>query len=382
MSRRIRLGMVGGGAGGFIGGVHRMAARLDHRFDLVAGALSSDPARAAASAVECGIAPERSYSDYRDMARKEAARPDGVEVVSIVTPNHLHVPVACAFLEAGIHVICDKPLASTYEDAQALYEVLERAGRLFVLTHNYSGYPMVRHAQELVTQNALGPLRVVQVEYAQDWLARNVERQGVKGAEWRTDVARAGLGGAIGDIGTHAYHLMRFVTGLRPESLRAELSSFVSGRSLDDDAQIMLRFEGGARGMLWASQVASGHANGLRLRVYGEKAGIEWLQEEPDRLSFRPLDGPAQTFIRGGHGIGEAATAATRIPGGHPEGYLEAFATLYREAADKILAFETGTPSPDLPGIVEGLEGMRFILAAVQSAQNDGSRVPLHSADA
>lgn len=379
--RRIRLGMVGGGSGSFIGAVHRMAARLDDRFELVAGALSSDPETACNSAAGLGIAVDRSYASYEEMAEDESRRADGVEAVSVVTPNHLHVPVSLTFLNAGIHVICDKPLAASLDEGLRLQQVVAKSGRLFILTHNYSGYPLVRHARELFKQDVLGEIRVVQVEYAQDWLATDIEREGSKGAEWRTDPSRAGAGGAIGDIGTHAFHLLRFVTGLEVETLQAQLTSFVPGRKLDDNAEIMLRFKGGARGAIWVSQVAVGKANGLKLRVYGEKASISWTQEEPDKMHFAELGMPSQILIRGGPGLGARAAAATRIPAGHPEGYIEAFACLYRDAADLIEdARFSGTASSrpgNVPDISDGIEGLRFIDAVVRSSTHEGARVRL-----
>lgn len=371
MRPRIRLGMVGGGRGAFIGAVHRIAARLDDRFTLVAGALSADPERALLSAGEIGLAPERSYTSYAEMARAEAARPDGIEAVAVVTPNDLHFPVAKAFLEAGIHVICDKPVTATLEEAEALARLVEDSGRLFLLTHIYAGYPLVRQARAMVAAGALGRLRVVQVEYAQDWLSTELEATGAKGALWRTDPARAGLGGALGDIGTHAYHLLRFVTGLRVEALAADLDSFVPGRRLDDNAHVMLRLSGGAKGLFWASQVAPGNENGLRLRVYGEAGGLAWSQEEPNVLWHAPLGEPPRRLTRGGPGLAPEAMRVTRIPSGHPEGYLEAFATLYAEAAELIEARREGRAPQVTPvaGIAEGLEGLRFVAAAVRSAR-------------
>src|SRR5213594_1926957 len=274
--RRLRLGMVGGGPGAFIGAVHRIAARMDDRFELVAGALSSDPARSRTTALELHIAPERAYGSFAEMAAAEAKRPDRIDAVSIVTPNHVHFGPAKAFLEAGIHVICDKPLTTTVEDALALEQIVRRSGLIFGLTHNYTGYPVVRQAREMVQAGELGRLRVVQVEYAQDWLTTPVEATGNKQAVWRTDPAQSGPAGSLGDIGTHAYNIACFVTGMRCEQVAADVSIFVPGRRLDDNVQVLLRFEGGARGMLWASQVATGNENNLRLRVYGEKAGLEW----------------------------------------------------------------------------------------------------------
>ena len=374
-TRRIRLGMVGGGQGAFIGGVHRIAARLDDRYELVAGALSGNPERASSSAEEIGIAPDRSYAGFQEMATAEAARTDGIDVVSIVTPNHLHAEIATAFLKAGIHVICDKPMTTSVEDAQQLVDLVRSTGGLFVLTHNYTGYPMVRQARSMVKEGVLGPIRLVQVEYPQDWLTNKVEDNGSKQAEWRTDPKRSGAGGAVGDIGTHAYNLACFVSGLTLHELCAELTTFVTGRQLDDDVQILMRFEGGAKGMLWASQVAPGHENGLKLRVYGSRGGLEWTQSDPNYLWFTPLGEPKQLITRGGAGSTDAAARITRIPAGHPEGYLEGFANIYREAADAIVAFRNGQPVPDgviYPTVEDGLDGMQFIAAAVESSRQGG----------
>jgi predicted dehydrogenase len=372
-ARRIRLGMVGGGQGAFIGAVHRMAARLDDQYELVAGALSSRREVAIASAAALGLAADRTYADFAEMARAEAARPDGIEAVAIVTPNDLHFAPAKAFLEAGIHVICDKPMTATLGEARALMSIRASRDAKFLLTHNYSGYPLVRQARELVRSGALGTLRLVQAEYAQDWLTTPLEREpGATGAQWRTDPSRAGAGGAIGDIGTHAYHLMRFVSGLETEALSAELTSFVPGRQLDDNVAILLRLAGGARGMLWASQVAVGNENGLRLRVYGDRAGLDWSQEDPNRLWFTRLGEPRQLFTRGGPVAGKPAPAmGLRVPSGHPEGYIEAFATLYTQFA-AVIRGEGDVEAGLLPGIAEGVEGMEFITAAIASSGNDG----------
>ncbi len=369
---RIRLGMVGGGQGAFIGAVHRIAARLDDQFELVAGALSSNPERAKASATELSLAADRSYGSFEEMAKAEAARPDGIEAVAIVTPNHMHAPVAKAFLEAGIHVICDKPMTTTVKEAEELAALVEKTGKVFVLTHNYTGYPMVRQAREMIAKGELGELRLVQAEYPQDWLTEPAERSGSKQAEWRTDPARSGAGGAIGDIGTHAYNLAGFVTGLKAERLLAQLTSFVEGRPLDDDVQILLRYHGGARGMLWASQVAVGHENGLKLRVYGTRGGLEWVQADPNYLWFTRYGEPKQLLTRGGAGAGPAATRVTRVPSGHPEGYLEGFATIYAEAARAIRAARQGRkPDADViyPTVQDGVDGMKFIAAAVASSK-------------
>ncbi|MDR6407517.1 Gfo/Idh/MocA family protein [Paraburkholderia terricola] len=372
--RRLRLGMVGGGQGAFIGAVHRIAARLDDRFELVAGALSSDPRRAQASAAEAGIA--RSYADWNEMARAEAARDDGIDAVAIVTPNHLHAPVATAFLEAGIHVVCDKPLAISLAEGEALARLAREKKKLFALTHTYSGYPLVRHARELIERGELGELRVVQVEYAQDWLAEPIETSGVnKQAGWRTDPALAGPAGCLGDIGTHAYHLAAFVTGMTPSALSAELHTFVPGRRIDDHVQAMLRYSNGARGMLWASQVASGAENALRLRVYGTKASLVFDQEHPNALWFTPLGGSAERLTRG-RVTSAIAAHATRVPPGHPEGYLEAFAQLYKDAALQIEALDEGRPLPAesllLTTVEDGVAGLRFIDAVLASNAADG----------
>nr|WP_040672234.1 Gfo/Idh/MocA family oxidoreductase [Rhodobacter sp. SW2] len=373
---RLKLGMVGGGQGAFIGAVHRIAARLDGHWDLVAAALSSDPARAAASAAELGI--DRSYENYLDMAVAEAGRADGIDAVAIVTPNHLHAPVAEAFLRAGIHVICDKPLTATMAQAEHLAKVVAESGKQFILTHNYTAYPLIRQARAMVASGALGTIRLVNAEYLQDWLATPLEQTGSKQAEWRTDPARSGVGGAIGDIGTHALNLAGFVTGLQVTQLSADLTSFVPGRRLDDDAQVRLRFAGGAKGLLWASQVATGNENGLRLRVYGDKGGIEWQQENPNVLRFTPLGQPTQILTRAGAGSWPQAARVSRTPAGHPEGYLEGFATIYAEAAALIAHAKYGTPldpAVTAPGLADGMLGMRFQVACVASSQADAAWV-------
>lgn len=377
-ARRIRLGQVGGGQGAFIGAVHRMASRLDDRYELVAGAFSSDPQRARASARGLRVDPARAYDDYRIMAERESQRPDGIEAVSVVTPNHLHYPVAREFLRRGVHVICDKPMTSTLEDAERLRAVArtarEETGALLFVTYNYSAYPLIRHARELVATGAIGRLRVVRMEYAQDWLAERLEDTGQKQAGWRTDPAQAGAGGAIGDIGTHAMHLAGFVCSEEPEQLAADLSSLIPGRTLDDNAHVMLRYASGARGTLWCSQVAPGCENGLSLRVFGERGGLEWRQEEPNVLIHTPLGELPRRLTRGGPALGLAAEATTRIPAGHPEGYLEAFATLYREIAD---AIETNSAADTLPNEEDGLRGVAFVRACVDSHERDGVWITL-----
>jgi predicted dehydrogenase len=368
--RPIRLGMVGGGTGAFIGYVHRIASRLDGDFQLVAGALSSRAEVAKESGRNLGLADDRIYTDFAEMARAEAAREDGIEAVSIVTPNNMHFAPAKAFLEAGIHVICDKPLTSTIEDAYALRKVQPKNGAKFLLTHNYTGYPLIRQARELVASGALGRIRVVQAEYPQDWLTEPTDEDN-KQASWRTDPARSGAGGAIGDIGTHAYNLARYVTGLKTEAVSADLTAFVPGRRLDDNVHIMLRFEGGAKGMLWASQVAVGCENGQQLRVYGEKAGLEWRQDNPNYMWYTEFGKPKQLLTRGGAiDAPPAASMGIRIPTGHPEGYLEAFATLYSQFA-AIIRGEGKDFEGLLPTLDDGVEGMEFIMASVKSSEND-----------
>ncbi|MCK0168362.1 Gfo/Idh/MocA family oxidoreductase [Jannaschia sp. S6380] len=373
---RIRLGMVGGGQGAFIGGVHRIAARMDDRYELVAGAFSSTPERAKASGEELGIDPKRSYADFAEMARREARLKDGIEAVSIVTPNHVHFAAAREFLKRGIHVICDKPLTSTLSDAKKMVRAAESSDALFVLTHNYTGYPMVRQARRMVADGEIGRIRVVQVEYPQDWLTEAAESEGLKQAEWRTDPERSGAGGCVGDIGTHAFNLAEFVTGLRVESLGADLQTFVDGRRLDDNVHVLLRYEGGARGMLWSSQVAPGNENALRLRVYGESGGLEWAQEDPNHLWFTPHGQPKRLLTRGGAGFTEET--GSRIPPGHPEGYLEGFANIYSQAADLIVAHRDGhVPDHLLPTVADGLRGMRFIDACVRSSKRNAAWVEL-----
>lgn len=375
----IRLGMVGGGSGAFIGGVHRIAARLDDRYRLVAGALASDPGRAHASAAELGLAEDRSYGDFTEMAKRETRLKDGIEAVSVVTPNHLHYPVAREFLKRGIHVICDKPLTATLPEARKLAQLAESSGALFILTHNYTAYPLIRQARAMIAAGDLGPLRVVQVEYPQDWLTKPAAPDN-KQADWRNDPARSGMGGATGDIGTHAYNLARFVTGLPLEKLAADLQMFGAGRRVDDNAHVLLRFEGGVRGMLWCSQVAPGHENGLRLRVFGEEGGLDWSQENPNQLWHTPTGEAKRLITRGGPGTGPAAQRLQRIPPGHPEGFLEAFANLYGEAAAAITAHRTGAPLPDevtFPTVQDGLEGVAFIDACLRSSERDAAWVTL-----
>ena len=377
---RIRLGMVGGGRDAFIGAVHRIASRIDDHYELVAGCFSSSPEKSLASGADLGVAPGRCYGSFAEMAARESRRKDGIEAVAIVTPNHMHAPVALQFLKRGIHVICDKPLTATLPEAKRLAKAVTESGVVFVLTHNYTGYPMIRQAKAMVAAGDLGEIRLVQVEYVQDWLAADLESSGQKQADWRTDPARSGAGGSTGDIGTHAFNLANFVSGLTLDSLAADLQSFVPGRRVDDNAHVLLRFQGGARGMLWCSQVASGQENGLRLRLYGTKAGIEWEQENPNYLWVTPLGASKYRLTRGGSGSGEAAARLTRIPAGHPEGYLEGFANIYAEAARAILARRDGTPldgAVTFPGLKDGLEGVAFVDACVRSSRRNGAWVGL-----
>lgn len=375
--RRLRLGMVGGGQGAFIGAVHRIAARLDDDWTLVAGAFSSDAERARASGAELRLDPARCHTDWREMARTEAARreagDDGIDAVAIVTPNHLHVPVARAFVEAGIPVICDKPLATSLAEAQALQRLARERRVPVALTHNYSAYPVIRAARAMVAAGEIGTLRLVQVEYAQDWLAEPLETSGQKQAAWRTDPALAGPAGCLGDIGTHAAQLAEFVSGETPAQLSAELCRFVPGRRVDDHVQVQLRYASGARGLLWASQVATGEANHLRLRLYGSRAALHWDQEAPEQLGLNRLGEGSLCLRRGGPGWPDSAAGlagVTRTPAGHPEGYLEAFAQLYRDfAAD--LRDPQGVPR--VPGLDDGVRSLAFVETVLASAARDSA---------
>jgi predicted dehydrogenase len=378
---RLRLGMVGGGRDAFIGAVHRIAARIDDQYELVAGCFSSNPEKSKASGADLGLDPARCYLSFAEMASREARKKDGIDVVAIVTPNHMHAPVAMQFLRRGIHVICDKPLTATLPEAKKLAKAAEAAGVVFALTHNYTGYPMIRQAKAMIAGGELGDLRVVQVEYAQDWLTEPLEGTGQKQADWRTDPARSGAGGSTGDIGTHAFNLANFVTGLTLDTLAADLTAFVPGRRVDDNGHVMMRYKGGAKGMLWCSQVAPGNENALRLRVYGTKGGLEWAQEDPNYLWFTPFGQQKRLITRGGAGAGPEAARVTRVPPGHPEGYLEGFANIYAEAARAITARKTGTVLPagtTFPGLNEGLEGVAFVDACVRSSARNGAWVGLN----
>jgi predicted dehydrogenase len=368
--RRLRAGIVGGGRGSFIGAVHRMAAELDGEVELVAGAMSSDSVVARDSAADWFLA--RSYAGFTDMAATEA-RSRGIDFVIVATPNHLHWPVAQAFLAAGIHVVCDKPLALSLAQGQELARLVESSGALFALSHNYTGYPAVREARELVGSGRLGAIRKVMVEYTQDWLMEPLESHGNKQAAWRTDPERAGPSGCAADIGTHAQNLAEYVTGLEIEALCADLSSFVPGRRLDDDANILLRFAGGAKGSLVCSQIACGEENRLGLRVYGSLGGLEWQQQEPNTLLLKPAGRPWQRLLSGAGYLSATARAASRLPAGHPEGYIEAFANLYRAFIADVRRVARGqAPRRDYPGVREGLRGLRFIAGAVESSRSGG----------
>jgi predicted dehydrogenase len=378
---KIRLGMVGGGQGAFIGAVHRLAARMDDHYEFVAGALSADPKKARASAADLGLAKDRSYGSYEEMARAESKRSDGIEAVSIVTPNHVHVKAAMAFIKAGIHVICDKPLALSLKEAKQLEALLKKHPKtVFALTHNYSGYPMIRQAKTMIAKGELGDIRLVQGEYPQDWLTTALEKTGQKQADWRTDPKRSGAGGCVGDIGTHTYQLMCDVSGLAASEISADLTTFVKGRALDDNVQVMLRYKSGARGSLWASQVAPGNENGLKLRIYGTKGGLEWTQADPNYLWYTPFGEPKRLITRGGAGSGAEAGRMTRVPPGHPEGYLEGFANIYTEVAKVIVAARDGKkPAKEVsfPGIRDGVDGMAFIEACVKSSRGNAKWVKL-----
>ena len=384
--RRLRMGMVGGGPGAFIGDAHRRAACIDGGVELVAGAFAADAARSRRKGAELGLDPGRAYASYADMVEGERARPADarIDFVSVVTPNHLHFAIAKAFLEAGFHVVCDKPMTFTADEARALRRVVRKSRRVFALTHNYTGYPMVKLARDLVRQGDLGRLRKVVVEYPQGWLATRLERTGQKQAQWRTDPARSGAAGCMGDIGTHAENLAEYVTGLRIVELCADLTTFVRGRRLDDDGNVLVRFQKGARGVLHASQVSVGEENALALRVYGERKGLEWRQEEPNALRVRSNDGPVEVWSRGQGYVADrspAAARAARLPAGHPEAFLDAFASVYRNAADTIRARLAGAdPDPlalDFPTVDDGLRGMLFIEALLESARSDRKWTPV-----
>jgi predicted dehydrogenase len=371
-SRKLRMGMVGGGPGAFIGPVHRIAAELDGKIELVAGAFSSVPERSRAAAEMYRIDPSRCYSDYSEMIEVERRRDDAIDFVSIVTPNALHLPVAIKALRHGFPVMSDKPATATYEQALALEAAVKETNLPYGLTHTYAGYALVREARAICASGELGAIRKVAVEYLQGWLSRKVEATGQKQAAWRVDPALNGPGGCIGDIGVHAFHLLEYVTGLQTVALQATLLSVVEGRPVDDDCTALLRLNNGSQAVLMTSQIATGERNGLRLRVYGEAGSLEWAQEDPNRLRVKWIDGPEEIRHAAGGYLSDSATAVTRLPGGHPEGYLEAFAVLYREWADGLSAWKSGAAEPlpeTLPGLQAAVRGMRFIDRAIASSQ-------------
>ena len=377
--RKLRLAMVGGGPGSNIGDTHRRAAGFDGRYTLLAGVFASDPARSRAFAASLEIAPDRRYGSWEEMAEREGGRKDGVEVVAIMTPNASHHPIAKAFLERGIDVICDKPLTTGLDDALDLLRLARRTGLVFAVTYNYTGYPMVRQAREMVRSGELGAIRLVQVEHASGWASTLLEASGHKQATWRTTPSIAGKSAVVGDIGTHAHHLARFVTGLEVTEVSAELSTLVPGRKSDDNAHVKLRFTNGARGLMWVSMAATGNLHGQRIRVFGEKASLEWIQEQPEQLHLRPLDGPHRVLSRGCGYLSAAAQRATRLWPGHPEGFLEAFANLYSGAADAVLARRDDAPldrsALSFPTVEDGVLGVKFVEVAVESSRRDGAWV-------
>jgi predicted dehydrogenase len=366
--RKLRAGIVGGGIGSFIGTVHRIAVQLDNQAEVIAGAMSTDSKKAEESARAWFL--RRSYNSFQQMAEVEPTLPDGIDFVMVTVPNYLHFRVAKAFLEQGISVICDKPLASTLEEAKELVALVQRSNVVFALTHNYTGYPAVRQARAMVQQGLIGDIRKVLVEYIQGWLMEPIETAGNKQAAWRTNPAQAGISSCVGDIGTHAENLLEFVTGLQIKSLCADLTTFVPGRALEDDANILLRLENGGKGVLTCSQVAAGEENGLSIRIYGSKAGLEWHQMEPNTLILKLPDQPGQILRTGQPYMSEEAKQATRLPAGHPEGFYEAFANIYKMALEDIRRVQTGQkPLGGYPNVYDGLRGMQFVNKAVESSK-------------
>jgi len=371
MARKLRMGMIGGGTGSFIGDVHRRAAAIDGMIDLVCGAFSSNEEKSKASGKALYLPEDRCYGSFEEMILKEKELPEGVRMdfVSIVTPNHMHFPPAKLALEHGFHVVCDKPMTLTLEEALALETIVEKSGKLFALTHNYTGHPMVKQARAMVAKGDLGTIRKIQVQYLQGWLSTAVEQTGQKQASWRVDPKRSGIGGALGDIGTHAENLAEYITGLKIEELAADLGKFGEGRVLDDDGNLLLRMENGAKGTMSISQIALGEENNLAIKVYGEKGSLEWHQENPNELITHWLEEPVKIFTPNGNNLYEEALNVSRIPAGHPEGYLEAFATIYKNFATHLMAVLNGETieNPDYPTVKDGIRGMQFIYAAVES---------------
>lgn len=375
--RKLKMGMVGGGTGAFIGGVHRAAALMDGQVEFVAGALSSTPEKALASGRELGLPEERTYGSWEEMLEAELALPVGerVDFVSVVTPNHMHYPVARAFAEAGFNVVCDKPMVHTSEQAEDLARAVEGGGGLFCVTYNYTGYPMVKQARHMVRNGDLGGIRKVIVEYSQGWLASRIEESGAKQAEWRTDPEKSGIAGAIGDIGSHAENLVHTVTGLEVEEICADLTTFVPGRRLDDDGNLLIRYEGGARGVMIASQVSAGEENALSIRVYGTEGGLEWRQEEPNSLCHRPAGQPERVLKRGNDYLCEEAKSAIRLPAGHPEAFIEAFANVYGAFVAAVRDGASGVAG-DFPTVGDGARGVHFIEKTVESAESEKKWTP------
>lgn len=371
--------MVGGGRGAFIGAVHRIAAAIDQQIELVCGAFSSDPERSKASGADFFLPAERCYGTFQEMIEKEKALPAGerMDFVAIVTPNHMHFPPAKLALENGFHVLSDKPACFDLAESKALEEVVKASGRLYGLTHNYTGYPLVKEARDMIRAGKLGKIRKVVVEYPQGWLATRLEASGQKQAGWRTDPSQSGAGGCVGDIGTHAENLAEYITGLKISELAADITSFVEGRLLDDDVNVLLRFDNGAKGILHSSQISVGEENNLNIRVYGEIGGIEWHQREPNTMLVKWLDQPMQVYRTANGYLGKNAASASRTPPAHPEGYLEAFANIYKNFANHIRAFETGTTPDevalDYPKIEDGIRGMAFIEAVVASSKGNAA---------
>lgn len=377
MPRKIRMGMVGGGRDAFIGGVHRIAAAIDQQIEMVCGAFSSNPEKSRLSGQDFYLDPSRVYGSYEEMIKKEKELPADVRMdfVSIVTPNHVHYGPAKMALENGFHVVCDKPLAFDLQESRDLVKTVKETGKIFALTHNYTGYPMVKQARAMIKNGDLGTIRKVVVEYPQGWLATLLESSDQKQAAWRTDPKRSGIAGAMGDIGTHAENLAEYITGLKIQKLCADISTIVDGRLLDDDGNVLLRFDNGARGILFASQISVGEENSLNIRVYGEKAGLEWHQMQPNTLTVKYQDGPAQIYRTGVGDLYPEALAHARIPAGHPEGYLEAFANIYRNFAKCVQAEIEGVAVDpiyqDFPTVEDGLRGMEFIYKVIESGKSD-----------
>ncbi|MCP9234977.1 Gfo/Idh/MocA family protein [Lewinella sp. JB7] len=378
MQRKLRMGMVGGGRGAFIGGVHRFAAALDQQIELVCGAFSSDPEKSRVSGKDFYLPAERVYGSYEEMIRKEKELPEGdrMDFISIVTPNHVHFGPAKMALENGFHVVCDKPLAFSVDEARQLVDLVEKTGLVFALTHNYTGYPMVKQARHMVKEGKLGKIRKIVVEYPQGWLANAKEETDNKQASWRTDPSKSGLGGAMGDIGTHAENLAEYISGLKITEVCADLTAFVEGRRLDDDANILLRFEKEAKGVLHCSQIAVGEENGLNIRIWGETGGLEWHQQEPNTLIYKRHEQPAIHYRTGVGELSAAALAAQRVPPpGHPEGYLEAFGNIYKNFAATVGARMEGRQpteiESDFPTVHDGLRGMRFVEIVVENSRSN-----------